>query len=67
MVSIYQNQKQPDKALAVLRQTLARSPKNPQLHQMLGELLLIQKQPQAAIAPLEAAITLNSREVPALR
>ena len=67
MVSIYQNQKQPDKALAVVRQTLARSPKNPQLHQMLGELLIIQKQPQAAIAPLEAAIALNPRQTSTLQ
>ena len=43
VVGIYQEQKQPEKALAAVRQTLARSPKNPQLHQMLGELLMIQR------------------------
>ncbi len=67
MVSIYQDQKQPDKSLAVVRQTLARSPKNPQLHQMLGELLIAQKQPQAAVAPLEAAIALNPRQTSTLQ
>jgi tetratricopeptide (TPR) repeat protein len=66
-VRIYQDQKQPDKALAAARQILARSPKNPQLHQMLGELLLIQRQPQAAIAPLEEAIALNPRPIAALQ
>ncbi|MDP1761202.1 MAG: tetratricopeptide repeat protein, partial [Deltaproteobacteria bacterium] len=66
-VGIFQDQKQPEKALAAVRQTLARSPKNPQLHQMLGELLLVQKQPQAAIAPLEEALTLNPRQVSALQ
>jgi tetratricopeptide (TPR) repeat protein len=66
-VGIYQDQKQPDKALAAVRQTLGRSPKNPQLHQMLGELLLVQKQPQAAIAPLEEALSLNPRQVSALQ
>lgn len=67
MAGVYQDQKQPDKALAVVRQTLARSPKNPQLHQMLGELLMLQKQPQAAIAPLEEALTLNPRQVASLQ
>jgi tetratricopeptide (TPR) repeat protein len=67
VVSIYQDQKQPAKALAAVRQTLARSAKNPQLHQMLGELLLVQKQPQAAIAPLEEALNLNPRQRSALQ
>lgn len=67
IVGINQDQKQPDKALAAVRRTLARSLKNPQLHQMLGELLLIQKQPQAAVAPLEEALTLNPRQVSALQ
>jgi tetratricopeptide (TPR) repeat protein len=67
MVSIYQDQKQPDKALAVVQQALARSPKNPLLHQMMGELLLVQKKPQAAIAPLEETLTLNPRQVVALQ
>ena len=67
ITTVYQEQKQPDKAQAVVRQSLARSPKNPQLHQMLGELLLIQKQPEAAIAPLEEALTLNPRHVAALQ
>ena len=58
-ISIYQEQQQPEKALAAVRQTLGRSAKNPQLHQMLGELLLIQKQPQAAVAALEEALNLN--------
>jgi tetratricopeptide (TPR) repeat protein len=66
-VAIYQDQKQPDKALAAVRQTLARSPKNPQLHQMLGELLLVQKQPQAAIPPLQEALNLDPRQVSALQ
>jgi tetratricopeptide (TPR) repeat protein len=66
-VGIYQQQKQPEKALAAVRQTLARSPKNPQLHQLLGELLLVQKQPQAAIAPLEEALNLNPRQGTALQ
>ncbi|MBU4447445.1 MAG: tetratricopeptide repeat protein [Proteobacteria bacterium] len=66
-VGIYQDQKQPEKALAAVRQTLARSPKNPQLHQLLGDLLLVQKQPQAAVAPLEEALNLNPRLVSALQ
>lgn len=66
-VGIYRDQKQPEKALAAVRRTLARSPKNPQLHQLLGELLLVQKQPQAAIAPLEEALNLNPRQVSALQ
>lgn len=66
-VGIYQDQKQPDKALAAVRQALAHSSKNPQLHQMLGELLLIQKQPQAAIAPLEETLNLNPQQVSALQ
>jgi len=66
LVGIYQDQKQPDKALAAVRQTLARRAKNPQLHQMLGELLLAQKQPQAAVAPLEEALNLNPRQAAAL-
>jgi len=66
-VSIYQEQQQPEKALAAVRQTLARSPKNPQLHQLLGDLLLVQQQPQAAVAPLEEALNLNPRLVSALQ
>ena len=66
-MGIYQDQKQPEKALAAVRRTLARSPKNPQLHQLLGELLLVQKQPQAAIAPLEEALNLNPRQMSALQ
>jgi len=66
-VGIYQDQKQPEKALAAVRRTLARNQKNPQLQQLLGELLLVQKQPQAAIAPLEEALTLNPRQVSALQ
>ncbi len=66
-VRIYMEQKHPETALAVVRQTLARSPKNPYLQQMLGELLLVQKQPQAAVAPLEEALTLNPRQVSALQ
>jgi tetratricopeptide (TPR) repeat protein len=67
VVGIYQTQNQPEKALAAVRQTLARSAKNPQLHQMLGELLLVQKQPQAAVAPLEEALNLNPRQMSALQ
>jgi len=50
-----------------VRQTLARSPKNPQLHQLLGDLLLSKKQPQAAVAPLEEALNLNPQQVSALQ
>jgi tetratricopeptide (TPR) repeat protein len=42
-----------------VRQAVARTPKNPQFHQILGELLLTQKQPQAAIAALEEGLALN--------
>ncbi|HLD47062.1 MAG TPA: tetratricopeptide repeat protein, partial [Desulfobaccales bacterium] len=66
-IGIYQNQNEPEKSLAAVRRTLARSPKNPQLHQLLGELLLVQKQPQAAIAPLEEALNLNPRQMSALQ
>ena len=67
VVGIYQDRKQPEKAVAAVRQTLARSPQNPQLLQSLGELLLIQKQPQAAIVPLESALKLNPQQATALQ
>jgi tetratricopeptide (TPR) repeat protein len=66
-ISIYQEQQQPEKALAAVRQTLGRSAKNPQLHQMLGELLLIQKQPQAAVSALEEALNLNPQQGSAMQ
>ena len=66
-ISIYQEQQQPEKALAAVRQTLGRSAKNPQLHQMLGELLLIQQQPQAAVAALEEALNLNPQQGSAMQ
>jgi len=37
------------------------------LQQMLGEMLLLLKRPEAAIAPLEEALRLNPRQVGALR
>jgi Tfp pilus assembly protein PilF len=55
-VGIFAEQKQLGKAEEVVRQNLARSPKNPQIKQMLGELLLVQKQPEAAATVLEEAI-----------
>jgi tetratricopeptide (TPR) repeat protein len=66
-VSIYHDQNQTDKALATVRQTLARSPKNPSLHQMLGEMLLLQKKSEAAIGPLEDTLKLNPRQMSALK
>ncbi len=66
-ISVYQEQRQPGKALAAVRQTLARRPKNPQLQQMLGELLMSQNQPQAAIAPLQEALNLNPQPGAALQ
>jgi tetratricopeptide (TPR) repeat protein len=37
------------------------------LHQILGEVLLVQNQPQAAAAALEEALNLNPKQSPALR
>ncbi len=59
LVAIYQEQKQPDKGLQVVRQLLARSPKNPYLYQALGELLLIRNQPQEALAAIQESLNLN--------
>jgi tetratricopeptide (TPR) repeat protein len=58
-VGIYAEQKQLGRAVEAVRQDLARSPKNPQIQQLLGELLLVQKQPEAAAKVLEEAIAIN--------
>ncbi len=67
LMAVYGEQKAPEKALAVVRQTVGRAPKNPGLQQMLGEVLLAQNQAQAAITPLEEALNLNPNRMPALQ
>jgi tetratricopeptide (TPR) repeat protein len=61
LVAYYQEQTAPDKALAVVKQSVSHNPKNPQLQQMLGEVLLVQNQPKAAAAALEEALKLSPK------
>jgi pentatricopeptide repeat protein len=55
LVRVSLEQKHPDQALAAVRRELAGNPKNPQLLQLLGELLLDQA-PQDAATALEEAL-----------
>ena len=66
LIGMYQEGKQPAKSLEAARAALARSPQNPELHQILGEVLLAQKQPEAAAAALEEALTINPNDPQAL-
>ncbi len=59
-------QKHADKALERVRQAVARSPKNTELHQVLGALLLAENQPKEAAAALEESLSLNPGNVQAL-
>lgn len=67
LTGIYQENNQLPKALETVDKLLARSPQNPLLYQLKGELLLLQKKPEAAAAALEAALTRNPRQLGALR
>ncbi|MGA9822889.1 MAG: tetratricopeptide repeat protein [Desulfobaccales bacterium] len=65
-VAIDLEQKHADKALERVKQALARSPLNPQIHQMLGELLLLENQPEEAAAALEDSLSIYSGNTRAL-
>ncbi len=67
LVGIYQESDQLPKALEAVDKLLARSPDNPYLHQLKGEIYLLQKKPEAAATALEKAVTLNPRQLGALR
>lgn len=66
LIALYQEAEQPDKALAAARTAVESSPRNPELHQILGEVLLAQKQPEAAAAALEEALTLKPNDTQAM-
>jgi tetratricopeptide (TPR) repeat protein len=50
LIGLYLEGNQPAKALEATRAAVARAPKNAEIHQILGEVLLAQKQPEAAVA-----------------
>jgi tetratricopeptide (TPR) repeat protein len=66
LIGIHQEGNQPAKALKAARAAVARVPKNAEMHQILGEVLLSQKQPEAAAAALAEALTLNPDDLQAL-
>ena len=63
VLNVYQ--KQPDKALAIVKAQLARYPNNPDFHVMLGSLLEDKKDAQGAKAEFEQAIKLNRTDMKA--
>jgi len=66
LTAIFQEQQQPDKSIQLVRQLLGRSPKNPALHQALGELLLMRNRPQEALAAIQESLNLNPGQPQAL-
>jgi protein O-GlcNAc transferase len=50
-----------DQAYALITQATLLSPDNPSSHSLLGDILLLRKQPNAAIDALTLAIALNDR------
>jgi tetratricopeptide (TPR) repeat protein len=66
LLALYQEENQPKKALEAAQAAVAQSPKNAELRQILGEVLLAQKQPEAAATALEEALTLNPHDAQAL-
>jgi len=66
LVALYSEQQQPGKALEVVKAQAARSPKNDEIQQILGEVLLSLKQYEAAAAALEEAVVLNPNDPQAL-
>ena len=59
LLALYLKQGQPVKMLAAARAAVAAAPKNPETHSLLGEALLSQKQPEAAVGEVEQALSLN--------
>ncbi len=55
-------ERQSPRAVERVRAALAADPDNDELHQILGEVLLFQKQYEAAARALERALTLNPRD-----
>jgi tetratricopeptide (TPR) repeat protein len=66
LLALYQEQKQPAKVLETARAAAAKTPKNAEVQQILGEVLLSQNLPEPAAAALEEALTLNPNDVQAL-
>jgi tetratricopeptide (TPR) repeat protein len=66
LIGLYLEGKQPAKALDAARTAVAQAPQNAEIHQILGEILLAQKQPEAATAALAQALTLNINDPQAL-
>lgn len=66
LAGLYTEMQQPAKALEAVKAAAARSPKNDELQQILGEVLLNQKQYEAAAQALEEAMTLNPNDAQAL-
>lgn len=66
LAGFYTKMQQPAKALEAVKAAAARSPKNDELQQILGEVLLGQKQYEAAAQALEEALTLNPNDAQAL-
>ncbi|MGQ9688361.1 MAG: tetratricopeptide repeat protein [Desulfobaccales bacterium] len=66
LLGLYQESNQPGKALEAARAAVARAPKNAEIHQILGEVFLAQKQPEAAAAALIEALTLDPNDPQAL-
>jgi tetratricopeptide (TPR) repeat protein len=63
VLNVYQ--KQPDKALAIVKAQLAKYPNNSEFHVMLGSLLQQKKDAQGAKAEFEQAIKLNNNDMDA--
>ncbi len=66
LLALHHEKKQPAKVLETARAAVAKAPKNAEIHQILGEVLLAQNQPEAAAAALEEALTLNPNDPAAL-
>lgn len=66
LVALHLEQKEPQKALERVRALEAKYPKSDELKQILGEVLLALKQPEAAAKALEESLTLNPRDAQAL-
>lgn len=67
LAAIYQEANQLPKVIELIQKLQARSPDNPFLYQMLGELYLLQRKPAEAAAALEQAIARDPRMLGALR
>lgn len=66
ILGYYQTQGQSAKVLETARAAVAAAPKSAEIRQILGEVLLGQKQPETAVTVLEEALTLNPADRQAL-